>query len=67
VALGQRDLTAFVRLFQREPWLLDDAFVEFQAKIIGRATLKDQGWALYAAKDEKMAQWLGAAERQREL
>ena len=26
-----------------------------------------QGWALYAAKDEKMAQWLEDAERQREL
>jgi hypothetical protein len=24
-----------------------------------------QGWALYAAKDEKMAQWLGDAERRR--
>ena len=24
-----------------------------------------QGWALYAAKDEKMAQWLGEAQRQR--
>jgi hypothetical protein len=26
-----------------------------------------QGWALYAAKDQKMAQWLEDAERQREL
>ena len=26
-----------------------------------------QGWALYATKDEKMAQWLEDAERQREL
>ena len=25
-----------------------------------------QGWAFYAAKDEKMAQWLGDAERRRE-
>jgi hypothetical protein len=25
-----------------------------------------QGWALHAAKDEKMAQWLEDAERQRE-
>ena len=37
-------------------------------------TLKDyrwhataQGWARYAAKNEKMAQWLEDAERQREL
>ena len=26
-----------------------------------------QGWALHAANDEKMAQWLAEAERQREL
>jgi ankyrin repeat protein len=26
-----------------------------------------QGWALYAVKDQKMAQWLEEAERQREL
>ena len=26
-----------------------------------------QGWAFYAAKDEKMAQWLAEAEQQREL
>jgi hypothetical protein len=26
-----------------------------------------QGWALYAARDQKMAQWLADAERQREL
>ena len=26
-----------------------------------------QGWARHAAKDEKMAQWLEDAERQREL
>src|SRR5262249_5631898 len=40
---GQSDLMAFVRLLQREPWLLGDGFVEFQAEIIGRATLKDRG------------------------
>ena len=39
---GGSDLTAFVGLLQREPWLLGDAFVEFQAEIIGRATLKDR-------------------------
>jgi hypothetical protein len=26
-----------------------------------------QGWVLYAMKDQKMAQWLEEAERQREL
>jgi hypothetical protein len=39
---GDSDLTAFVRLLQRESWLLSEAFVEFQAEIIGRATLKDR-------------------------
>ena len=32
----------FVRLFQREAWLLGEAFVAFQADIIGAATLKDR-------------------------
>ena len=41
--LGDSDLTAFVRFFKREPWLLGEAFVEFQADLIGRATLKDRG------------------------
>ena len=41
-AMGDSDLPAFVRLFQREPWLLGDAFVEFQAGIIGAATQKDR-------------------------
>ena len=40
--IGDSDLTAFVRLFHREPWLLGEAFVEFQADIIGVATLKDR-------------------------
>src|SRR5262249_35001525 len=40
--MGESDLTAFVRILQREPWLLGDAFVDFQAEIIGRATLNDR-------------------------
>ena len=36
---GKSDLTTFVRLLQREPWLLGDDFVEFQTKLIERATL----------------------------
>ena len=40
--IGDNDLTAFVHLFQREPWLLGEAFVEFQADIIGAATLNDR-------------------------
>ncbi len=49
--IGDSDLTAFVRLFQREPWLLGEAFVEFQAEIIGRATLKDRGEFITALLD----------------
>jgi hypothetical protein len=48
---GDSDLTAFVRLLQRESWLLSEAFVEFQAKIIGRATLKDRGEFITALLD----------------
>ena len=48
---GDSDLTAFVRLFQREPWLLGEAFVEFQTGIIGRATLNDRGEFIVALLD----------------
>ena len=47
----ESDLTAFVRLLQREPWLLGEAFVEFQADIIGRATLNDRGEFITALLD----------------
>ena len=40
---GDSDLAAFVWLLRREPWLLGEAFAEFQAEIIGRATLNDRG------------------------
>ena len=46
-----RDLTAFVSLFQREPWLLGEAFVEFQADIIELATLNDRGEFITALLD----------------
>ena len=36
------DLDAFVRGLQREPWLLGEAFVWFQAELIGSATLNDR-------------------------
>lgn len=36
---GQSDLTTFVRLLHREPWLLGEAFVEFQREIVETATL----------------------------
>lgn len=37
---GDSDLAAFVQLLHREPWLLDEAFVQFQTGIIERATLQ---------------------------
>jgi hypothetical protein len=40
---GQSDLPAFVSLLQSEPWLLGEAFVEFQTKIIERAALHGLG------------------------
>jgi hypothetical protein len=49
--VGDSDLTAFVRLLQREQWLLGEAFVDFQAEIIGRATLKDHGEFITALLD----------------
>jgi hypothetical protein len=48
---GESDLTAFVRLLRREPSLLGEAFVEFQAEIIGRATLNDRGEFITALVD----------------
>jgi hypothetical protein len=48
---GDSDLTAFVRLLRRERWLLSEAFVEFQADIIGRATLNDRGEFITALLD----------------
>ncbi len=48
---GDSDLTVFGRLLQRERWLLGEAFVEFQAEIIGRATLNDRGEFLTALLD----------------
>lgn len=36
---GQSDLPAFVGVLNSEPWLLGEAFVEFQTEIIARATV----------------------------
>jgi len=36
---GHSDLTEFVGLLRREPWLLGDEFVNFHVKLIERATL----------------------------
>jgi len=49
--IGESDLATFVRLLQREPWLLSEPFVEFQAEIIGRATLNDCGEFITALLD----------------
>jgi hypothetical protein len=48
---GHRDLTAFVRLLDRESWLLGEDFVKFQTEIIGRATLKDRAEFITALLD----------------
>ncbi|MGH9238226.1 MAG: ankyrin repeat domain-containing protein [Vicinamibacterales bacterium] len=48
---GDSDLTAFRRLLDREPWLLGDAFVGFQARIIEVATLKNRGEFISALLD----------------
>jgi hypothetical protein len=37
------DVTAFVSTLQHEQWLLTEAYVEFQAGLIGAATLNDRG------------------------
>jgi hypothetical protein len=41
--VGNSDLSEFVRILRREAWLLGDAFVEFQAEVIGASVLKDRG------------------------
>jgi ankyrin repeat protein len=50
-AIHNRDLTAFASGLQRESWLLGEAFVEFQAELIGTATLKDRGEFITALLD----------------
>jgi hypothetical protein len=50
-AVQDGDLTAFVRLLQREPWMLGDACVGFQTGIVERATLRDRGEFIIALLD----------------
>jgi hypothetical protein len=50
-AIHDRDLPAFVSGLQREPWLLGEAFVQFQAGLIGIATLNDRGEFVTALLD----------------
>ena len=49
--LHEDDLTAFVRGLQREPWLLGEGCVGFQAGLIGTATLKNRGEFITAILD----------------
>src|SRR5262245_14019009 len=45
------DLTAFAGLLRREPWLLGEAFVEFQADLIAGAALHGRGEFITALLD----------------
>lgn len=48
---GETDLAAFVRFLRHEPWLLGEAFVEFQKEIVERATLIGRGEVINALFD----------------
>jgi hypothetical protein len=48
---GDSDLAAFLRLLHREPWLLGEAFVNFQVEIIERSTLKNRAEFITALLD----------------
>jgi hypothetical protein len=50
-AIQDGDLTAFVGLVTREPWLLDEASVGFQVGIVERAALHDRGKIITALLD----------------
>jgi Ankyrin repeats (3 copies) len=48
---GHSDPATFIALLRREPWLLEDAFVPFQADLIGRAALHGRGELITALLD----------------
>jgi hypothetical protein len=50
-AVVDGDPTAFVRGIQREPWLLGDDWVDFQAGLIASAALNDRGTFIVALLD----------------
>jgi hypothetical protein len=50
-AVHDGDLTAFVSRLQRETWLLGEACVGFQARLIETATLNDRGECISALLD----------------
>jgi hypothetical protein len=50
-AIHDRDLSTFVRGLQREPWLLGEAWVDFQTRLIEVATLNGRGEFIPALLD----------------
>jgi hypothetical protein len=50
-AIHDRDLSAFVHGLQREPWLLGEAWVNFQTRLIEVATLNGRGEFIPALLD----------------
>jgi hypothetical protein len=50
-AAEDADLPAFVRALQREPWLLGEAYVDFQAGLIAGAALNDREECIVALLD----------------
>jgi hypothetical protein len=54
-AVVDGDLTAFVGWLRRETWLLGEASVDFQAGMIGAASLNDRGEIIAAILDQNPA------------
>jgi hypothetical protein len=52
---GDNDLKAFVSLLHRDPWMLDEAFVQFQTRLIERAALHGSGEFVTALLDQNPA------------
>jgi Ankyrin repeat len=50
-AVNDNDLTSFVDGLRRERWMLSDAYVSFQAGLIGRAVLNDRAAFITALLD----------------
>src|SRR6185369_15638648 len=50
-AVHDGDLTAFVDGLRRESWLLTDAYMDFQARLIAIAVLNDRGSLIHALFD----------------
>jgi len=48
-SLHDRDLVAFDKLLQREPWLLGDDYIWLQSDLIGKATLSNERVPLISA------------------